>query len=217
MPAMISAIERPLLWAVLENNAVIEAGITEAGNTTITGLDMVSDASENAFLGKVAGAAGDYQPLPAAGTWLEAGTLYAFAGGLVLVRQSHSRTEHAPADVPALLAVYRENAGDVLAWVANEFVSVGTRRLYQDKVYEALQAHTTQSDWQPNAPGILGVLWREVVEAPATPEWAAGIAYKVGDEVTYQGATYRCLQAHTSAAHWYPTAPGILNVLWLQL
>jgi hypothetical protein len=33
---------------------------------------------------------------------------------------------------------------------------------------------------------------------PSTPnEWTIGATYAVGDTVTYDGTTYRCLQAHT--------------------
>lgn len=38
--------------------------------------------------------------------------------------------------------------------------------------------------------------------------------YKVGDRVTYQGATYECLQAHTSQAGW---APAAVPSLWKKL
>jgi hypothetical protein len=207
----IIATERPLYHAAVTGNTIHAAGVTRVGELTVSGMELRADADENAFLGKVAGVAGDYQPLPSVGAWLEAGSIYAYAGGLVIVRQSHTRTAHAPADIPALLLVYRENAGDVLEWVAGESVLLGTRRLHNGKLYEALQAHVTQADWQPpNVPA----LWREVVEVPATPEWAAGIAYKVGDEVTYQGATYRCLQAHTSQAAWTPVAvPSLWQVV----
>lgn len=88
---------------------------------------------------------------------------------------------------------------------------VGTRRSYGGKIWEAVQAHTTQSDWPPSA---TPTLWKEVVEAPPTPDWKAGVAYKVGDVVTYQGASYQCLQAHTSQAGWTPTA---VPALWKKL
>ena len=35
--------------------------------------------------------------------------------------------------------------------------------------------------------------------------WAAGVAYKINDLVTYSGNTYKCLQAHTSQVGWEPT------------
>ncbi|GAA3850368.1 lytic polysaccharide monooxygenase [Saccharothrix violaceirubra] len=34
--------------------------------------------------------------------------------------------------------------------------------------------------------------------------WAPGVAYSVGTRVTYGGASYRCVQAHTSLAGWEP-------------
>ena len=42
-------------------------------------------------------------------------------------------------------------------------------------------------------------------------EWAAGTAYSVGYRVTYQGATYECLQAHTAIVGWYP---NVVPALW---
>ena len=42
-------------------------------------------------------------------------------------------------------------------------------------------------------------------------EWAVGTAYAVGDQVTYQGATYECLQAHTAIVGWYP---NVVPALW---
>lgn len=103
MPHVIAA-DRPVLWAVTQNNTILAADMNERGGLTVTGDDktLVSDADENAFLGKVAGAAGDYKPLPSTGEMLEAGAIYGYAGGLVIVRQAHTRTQHAPADVPAL-------------------------------------------------------------------------------------------------------------------
>jgi protocatechuate 3,4-dioxygenase beta subunit len=43
--------------------------------------------------------------------------------------------------------------------------------------------------------------------SPSTPPggtWRAGTAYAAGDRVTYGGATYRCLQAHTAQTGWEP-------------
>lgn len=208
MPYLI-ATDRPILWAV--GNPIVASGSTEPGGATVTGLPLISDADENTFLGAVTGLAGTYNPLPAMGEWCDAGVIYGYAGGLVICRQSHTRTEHAPADIPALFAVYRVDAGEALAWVAGEQVWVGTRRLYAGVLYTALQAHQTQADWTPNAPGILGVLWAVVV---TTPDWAIGVLYHVGDLVMHQGTQYRCLQQHTSIASWSPTSPGILGVLW---
>ena len=174
---------------------------------TITGEDkaLVSDADENAFLGAVAGSAGDYNPLPDAGEWVEAGAIYGYAGGLVIVRQSHVRTEHAPEDVPALLLVYREGTTGALEWVANERVEVGTQRTYAGKTWRALQAHTAQADWTPPATPNL---WRVVESEPETPPaWVqptgAHDAYNIGDRVTFEGNIYESL---IDANVWSPTA-----------
>ncbi|MFI7450828.1 lytic polysaccharide monooxygenase [Nonomuraea sp. NPDC049714] len=40
--------------------------------------------------------------------------------------------------------------------------------------------------------------------SPVGGTWKAGTAYKAGSTVTYGGATYRCIQAHTALAGWEP-------------
>lgn len=53
-------------------------------------------------------------------------------------------------------------------------------------------------------------------KAPANgAEWAAGVSYKVGDTVTYQGVSYQCRQAHTSLRSWEPSVFTL--ALWLPL
>ncbi|MFD2765347.1 lytic polysaccharide monooxygenase [Micromonospora eburnea] len=44
--------------------------------------------------------------------------------------------------------------------------------------------------------------------------WTAGQAYQVGDQVTYNGLTYRCRQAHTALPGWEP--PNV-PALWQQV
>ena len=57
--------------------------------------------------------------------------------------------------------------------------------------------------------------------APAVPiadngdEWAPGVAYRTGDEVTYEGRTYRCRQGHSSIRSWEPSIYTL--ALWLPL
>lgn len=50
-------------------------------------------------------------------------------------------------------------------------------------------------------------------QPPAGSPWAPGVAYKIGDEVSYNGATYQCLQAHTSMVGW---EPANVPALWLK-
>lgn len=196
MPYVI-ADNQPVYWAV--GDPIVAAGLTEMGGLTVSGLPMVSDASENAYLGKVAGKAGTYKPLPASG-WLEAEEIYAYGGGLVIVRQSHNRTAHAPADVPALFCVYRSGVTGALDWVAGEKVEKGTLRKYIGKDWECIQPHVTQTDWPPDKTASL---WKEAGQ-PVTGAWKAGVSYKINDSATYSGKTYKCRQAHTSQVGWEP-------------
>lgn len=44
------------------------------------------------------------------------------------------------------------------------------------------------------------------------PAWAAGNAYAIGDRVRYNGALYKCVQAHTGQVDWTPDATPALWV-----
>jgi len=58
-------------------------------------------------------------------------------------------------------------------------------------------------------------------KAPAAPTaeggsaWAAGVAYRTGDKVTYEGKTYECRQGHSSIRSWEPSIYTL--ALWLPL
>ncbi|MFJ1707222.1 carbohydrate-binding protein [Kitasatospora sp. NPDC088346] len=49
---------------------------------------------------------------------------------------------------------------------------------------------------------------------PAGGTWRAGTTYRAGDQVTYGGAAYRCLQGHTAFTGWEP--PNV-PALWQRL
>jgi protocatechuate 3,4-dioxygenase beta subunit len=52
---------------------------------------------------------------------------------------------------------------------------------------------------------------------PTTPPggtWAPGVAYPAGQQVTYDGTAYRCVQSHTSMTGWEP--PNV-PALWQRL
>ena len=150
-----------------ERNVLI-SDVTQVGALTGVNpeLSVVADEDDNAFLASVPVA--NLPPVPEQGTWLEADTLYADGDRAVLVRQSHTRTEHAiDALVPTLFLIYRADAGDVLAWVAGESVVIGTLRTYEGETYRCIRAHVTQSDWMPTA--TLENLW-EVYEEPQPGE-----------------------------------------------
>ncbi len=202
----ISATDRALSWAALRDGAIVVAGVTVPGDTTAS-AELVSAESEPALLGALVSSEVAALPLPDAGEWVEAGTIYGYGGSLVIVRQSHTRTEHAPEDVPALISVYRADASEALEWVANEQVQIGTRRLYGGVLYECLQAHMTLSTWTPE---VTPALWRVVESEPETGEWVSGEqGVQPGDLRTYEGVTYRALQSPGINIWPPPTVPAI--------
>lgn len=61
--------------------------------------------------------------------------------------------------------------------------------------------------WTPVWPD--GDKWTTTPPAPAgggAAAWLSGVAYKVGDMVTHDGATWECVLAHTSDDGWKPSA-----------
>lgn len=46
------------------------------------------------------------------------------------------------------------------------------------------------------------------------PAWAVGKAYVVSDRVRYNGALYKCVQAHTSQVDW---TPDVTPALWVAV
>lgn len=210
-------IEKPVHLAYFTarngDGSVLHRGQTQPNQVTETGqetLEVYDD--EAAFLTALGSWADQFPPLPAEGEALTEGDRYAHNGGVVQVRQSHTRTSHAPADVPALFLVARE-PGTGIEWIAGENVALGTQRTYDGKMWQVIQGHVTQSDWQPpNVPA----LWEEVIVNDPNV-WAPSIAVTVDDEYWYpdtDGTLYRCIQSHTTQAGWEP--PNV-PALWEPL
>ena len=193
---------KPIHWYVTRGDERL-SGHTPLGALTGISPEAVTTSAEGEtnLLAAMADVAGALPPLPDSGE-LEAGALYRHNGQAIMVRQSHIRTEHDPADVPALFWTVNSTTN----WIAGERVEIGTRRTFEGTEYDCIQAHTTQEDWTPPA---VPALWRAVV-APSEA-WTAGVTYKVGDEAAYEGTLYRCRQAHTAQVGWEP--PGV-PALW---
>src|SRR5690606_20372901 len=134
-------------------------------------------------------------PLPAVGEPVAVG-LYTYNGAFLLCRQAHTRTIYEPHETPALFSVWRPDEPDMI-WIANEPIEVGDERIYNGVRYRAIQAHTTQAAWRPDLTPSLWEVVEDEPEEPTEPDaWQPGVTYAVDDIVTYDGATYRCLQAH---------------------
>jgi len=200
---------RPIFYAVTGSIAgqdVAVSGMTRVNEETGIAdvLSFSYSESENDLFADLESS--DWPELPEVGEWLEIGSLYSYGDIVVHVRQSHSRMHYDPLDTPALFTIWREYAGAALEWIAGEQVYIGTWRIYDDTLYECLQAHVTQIDWTPD---VVPALWNVV---PVTPEWAPWTYYAIGAIVMYEGSEYQCLQSHTSQPGWEP--PNV-PALWL--
>ena len=110
--------------------------------------------------------------------------------------QLDSIGDDAVAEVAALFPDWTPGAkvkpGDVLAW--------------DGTLVEVIQGHTTQADWTPDKVPALWTPVRKVAGA-APDEWVqpvgASDAYRKGDRVLFQGATYESV---IDANTWSPAA-----------
>ncbi len=108
--------------------------------------------------------------------------------------------------------LYDENI--YITWEAGQAVEAGDIRLFENVLYECLQGHTTQSDWQPN---VVPALWKVVYEPHEIPEWVqptgAHDAYMMGDQVHHNGWIWESLIDNNV---WEPGTTGTEN-LWVQV
>ena len=88
-------------------------------------------------------------------------------------------------------------------WAIGMAYAAGDRVQHGGTLYKCVQAHTSQTDWTPDATQALWV----VVSIEEFPEWVqptgAHDAYNIGDKVSYNGQHYVC----TSNANVY--APDV--------
>ena len=72
------------------------------------------------------------------------------------------------------------------AWAADTAYALDVRVRYGMTLYKCVQAHTSQTDWTPDA---TPALWTEVAEPGTIPVWkqptGAQDAYRLGDKVHY--------------------------------
>ena len=81
---------------------------------------------------------------------------------------------------------------------------------------DATQEFTVETAWHVNAIGqVVDGLPDGSGTPPLVAEWTDATAYAIDDVVTWNGGTYRCLQAHTSnlAAGWTPA----VGSLWMAI
>ena len=102
---------------------------------------------------------------------------------------------------------------DGRVWQSDISVQIGDVYSYAGFLWRCIQAHTTQTGWEPDK---VPALWRkvEIIHEDTKRIWQAGVDYALGDSVFYpdeNGAEYVCITAHTSQTGWEP--PNV-PVLW---
>lgn len=110
-----------------------------------------------------------------------------------------------------------QGVSDGSAWVqptdASNAYPIGWTVTYNGKTWQSRIAANTTTPGDPADPQNYR-WWQDMTPPPpttGTPAWSgAGVAYAIGDKVTYNGSTYQCLQAHTSQPDWTPDATPAL-------
>jgi hypothetical protein len=124
--------------------------------------------------------------------------------------QAHtSQVGWEPPNAPALWQRPASPPPGVLAeWAPGTAYPLGGRAVFNDVTYEALQAHTSQVDWEPP---VVPALWRRPVDTSGgVPPWAVQQAYNVGSQVSFNGEPFQAMQAHTSTLGSTPlSSPGV--------
>ncbi len=93
------------------------------------------------------------------------------------------------------------------AYTAGQYLTYNTNAVGDPQLYKVAQAHTSQSDWQPDkTPALYTPLG---LDNSGFPVWAqptgAHDAYNTGDIVNYNGTLYKCLiDGNTFSPDAYP-------------
>lgn len=141
------------------------------------------------------------------GIAVSVGEVLRYRGQFFEVVQGHTtQNDWTPTLALALFKPYLP-PGEALTWRqpfgGHDAYPVGARVLFEGEVWvNTIPANV----WQP---GVTG--WQRENEPEPTPDWKAGVTYKVGDVVSHQGGMYKCLQAHVSQQGWYPP---VVPALW---
>ena len=92
------------------------------------------------------------------------------------------------------------------AWQAGLSTQIGDVYSHGGFLWRCIQAHTTQTGWEPDK---VPALWRkvEIIHEDTKRIWQAGVDYTLGDSIFYpdeNGTEYACITAHTSQTGWEP-------------
>lgn len=93
------------------------------------------------------------------------------------------------------------------AWEVERLCKVDERLRYGEKLYKCVQAHTSQTGWEPDK---TPALWTEVAKPGEIPVWrqptGAQDAYSKGDKVHYPDADGPVYESTIDNNVWSPEA-----------
>lgn len=93
------------------------------------------------------------------------------------------------------------------AWASGKAYALNDRVRYGEKLFKCVQAHTSQSDWTPDA---TPALWTEVAKPGEIPVWrqptGAQDAYMTGDKVWYPAVDTTVYESLIDNNTWSPEA-----------
>ena len=102
-------------------------------------------------------------------------------------------------------------------WREGVALEVNERICYREKLYRVVQAHTTQTGWEPD---VTPALFTEVAKPGEIPVWkqptVAQDAYMKGDKVHHPGADGPVWESLIDNNVWEPGAVGT-ETLWTEL
>lgn len=97
-------------------------------------------------------------------------------------------------------------------WAVDTAYALDVRVSYSGKLYKCVQAHTSQTGWEPpNVPA----LWTEVAKPGEIPVWkqptGAQDAYMTGDKVWYPEKDTTVYISTVDNNVWEPGQPGVFG------
>lgn len=158
MAERIDNVTEETYYAAFDGAGTVHDGVLQPGLSLITGQPTLSaDPDAENVATDLQVAVDDVTPLPPApegtdlGVWLEQGESYNWEGRVVIVVQSHNRTQFPPDQTPALFRFARTT----VEWEPGVLYAVNDEVTWLGITYRCLQGHTSQLGWEPpNVPAL---------------------------------------------------------------
>ena len=116
--------------------------------------------------------------------------------GQIATRDLIKTSELSEDDIDRLASIYP-------LWEIGKPYIIGDLLSFEDKLYQVIQNHTSQSDWTPD---VVPALFKSHAPDGVVAEWVQPTgghdAYNTGDKVIFEGQTYESL---IDANTWSPT------------